>query len=310
MNVPVTPSALTHDDIPEVFTLASLREHFTDDEIAEMNEGDDPILPDADLTVKAPANDDGLDDPGGEADDDLELIEKTAPVVADEPDPVLPAMIDTSAAEATVAELDAKIDLLQTQYDDGDLTAAEWKVQLSTLVKDQAVAQAALNAAGQQAEQGFAAYRESWFARVTDYQAKHAYLAEPEHYDNWDAALKMVNTNTAYQALNMAQKIEQAHRIYAAHYQGVEGKQLPTQPVLTARQKAEVKADADQIKLRTDQRPDAPRTLADLTNASDSNSMEDGRFAQIDRIADQDPVKSEALYAAMSEADQQAYLAS
>ena len=271
-----------------------------------MNEGDDPLLPDVDFTATSPAGDG--DDAGDIDGDEDAAAAAAAQPLAQEADPAPPPQIDTSAHEATIAALDEKINELQSQYDDGDLTSAEWNAQLKEVVKQQAVAQVALDNAAQQINAGFEAYRDSWFAKVTDYQAKHPYLADPDHFDDWDQALKMVNSNGAYQNLTMIQKVEQAHRIYAAHYEGVHGKPLATKPGLTTSQKAEAKDEAERFKLRTDQRPEAPTTLADLTNASDGG-MEDGRFAQIDRVADKDPVQSEALFASMSEADQMAYLA-
>jgi hypothetical protein len=232
------------------------------------------------------------------------------PVVMQEPDPPAPVAVDVTAHKATVDALDGKIETLQQQYDDGDLTAAEWREQLNTLVKEQAAAQAALTTAeAQMAEMApkAEAYRDAWFSKVTAYQEQHAYLQEPEHYDNWDASLRMVNTNAAYANLTMAQRIEQAHRIYDAHYQGLEGKPLPTRPGMTTAQK---KAEAEKPAIpdpRTDPRPEAPTTLAGLTNAGD-NGIEDGRFAQIDRIADTDPLAAERMVASLSDADRAAYL--
>lgn len=312
MNTSPNAPGLTDDDIPMEFTLDGLRAIFTDEEIEALNEGDDPILPGVDLTAKR--------DPEGEADelllDDEPPAAKTdpepanpAPVVVDQPDPEPPAPIPVNVTEhrATVDALDTKIADLQEKYDDGELTSIEWRDQLAALVKEQAAAQAALT----QAEAIMAdmapkqeAYRQAWFAKVSAYQDQHAYLASPEHYDAWDAALKMVNTNGAYAKLNITQRIEQAHRIYAAHYEGVEGKSLPTKPGLTA---AEKKAEAEKpTGPRKDARPEAPMTLANLTNAAD-NGIEDGRFAQIDRIMDSDPLKAEKMIAALSDADRFEY---
>ena len=316
MNTPVTPPTLTADDIPMEFTLEGLREHFSDDEIRAMNEGDDPILPGVDLTAP-PTDADGAPEGEGGADPNAEgdtpvVVDTPAvvpPVVLEEPDPPAPVTVDVSAQKATVDAMDTKIAALQEQYDDGDLTSEEWRAQLSALVREQAAAQAALDAAEAQmadAAPKAEAYREAWFSKVDAYAAQHPYLMTPEHYDNWDAALKMVNANGAYQNLPMAQRIQTAHRIYSAHYESIEGKPLPTSPGLTTAQKAEA-AKPTIPGPRTDPRPEAPTTLADLTNANDGG-LEDGRFAQIDRIADSDPIAAERMVAALSDADRAAYL--
>jgi len=308
-----TPEApkLTADDIPMEFTLEGLRAHFSDAEIAAMNEGDDPILPGVDLSAGQDTADgedaaDGEDTITGE---DTQPAEDAtpAPVVA-EPEQDPPPPVNLAHYEKTVADLDTKLDELQQAYDDGDLTSAEWKAQLADVVKAQAVAQMALENARTIPATPIEEYRETWFSKVTAYQDQHAYLSEPDHFDNWDAALKMVNTNGAYAKLTMSQKIEQAHRIYAAHYEGLEGKPLPTKPGLTTAQKQAAAAEsAKPTGPRTDPRPEAPTTLAELTNASDGG-LEDGRFAQIDRVADSDALKGEQLFSQMSEADQIAYL--
>lgn len=312
MNTTPTTQTLTADDIPMEFTLEGLRAHFSDEEIAAMNDDDDPILPGVDL--KAKAQPEGEDDAGDEVTDGDDPAPKAdaapadpAPVVA-EPEQDPPPPVNIAHYEKTVADLDTKLDELQQAYDDGDLTSAEWKAQLADVVKAQAVAQMQLENAKTIPATPIEDYREAWFSKVTAYQQQHAYLSEPEHYDNWDAALKMVNTNGAYAKLTMSQKIEQAHRIYAAHYEGLEGKPLPTRPGLTTAQKEAAAVEAEKpTGPRTDPRPEAPTTLANLTNANDGG-LEDGRFAQIDRVADQDPLKGEQLFSQMSEADQIAYL--
>jgi len=292
--------ALTHDDIPMEFTLEGLRAHFSDEEIAAMNEGDDPILPGVDLTKST--------QPDGDSPTDAVAATPETPVslpVADDIQSDPPPPINIASYEKTVSDLDAKLNELQNSYEDGDLTSAEWKSQLTAVVKEQAIAQVALQQALATPSTPVDEYRQTWVQKVSAYQGQHAYLNEPEHWDNWDAALKMVNTNGAYAKLTMSQRIEQAHRIYAAHYEGLEGKPLPSKPGLTTAEKQSVEAKATGP--RADPRPDAPTTLADLTNASDGG-LEDGRFAQIDRVADQDPMKGEQMFAAMSEADQIAYL--
>lgn len=306
-----TTPTLTADDIPMEFTLEGLREHFSDEEIAAMQEGDDPILPDVDLKAGAePENEDNAEDAAANAADDdaSKPADDVPPTVLQEPDPERPAPINISEQKAAVEAFDGKIEELQQQYDDGELTSAEWNAQLRALVKEQAAAQAALDAA-EAAMADLApkqeAYRNAWIEKVSAYQQQHAYLETPEHWDNWDAALKMVNSNGAYANLNMAQRIETAHRIYAAHYESLEGKPLPSRPGLTTAQK---QAEASKPAPRTDERPDPPTTLADLTNAADDNGIEDGRFAQIDRVADKDPVLAEQMVAALSEADRIAYL--
>lgn len=297
-----TPSAptLTADDIPEVFTLDGLKQYFSDEEIAAMNEGDDPIIPEGEgRSAAPPAN---PDDPDL---DDLDEVAQapSAPAPAAEAEQDPPPPVNLKFFEDKVAALDAQIEDLQAQYDDGDLTSAEWRKALNETIEAKAQAQIALNQAASAPATPIEDYQAVWFGKVEAYRAQHPYLHEPEHFGAWDAALKMVNTNGAYQQMTMSQKIEQAHRIYAAHYEGLEGKALPTNPGLSTAQKKAAAVPGP----RTDPRPDAPLTLATLTNASDGE-LEDGRFAQIDRISDQDPIKGEKLFSAMSEADQIAYL--
>lgn len=295
---------ITPDDMPMEFTLESLREHFSDQEIAEMNEGDDPILPGVDLSQGPVPAADGEDTAEGGEDDAVLAAPAIEAPAADTPDPAKPNIDVITQRKATLTEIDNRIAEIEQSYDDGDLTAEEWRAQIAEAVKAQAVAQVELNQINEQISSTAQQYQQSWFSKVADYQAQYPYLASPEHFDNWDAALKAINSQPAYDKLSMAQRIEQAHRLYAIHYEGIEGKPLPSTPKgLTATQAPQPKATGP----RTDPRPDAPVTLAGLTNAADVGA-EDGRFAQIDRIADQDPIKGEQMFKSMSEADQYAYL--
>lgn len=312
MTTQATPPTLTADDIPMEFTLEGLRAHFSEEEIAAMQEGDDPILPGADLNAKAAPADD-MPEGMTEADDEPEPAqEPKAPEPEPDPAPEVtpdpPPPVNLASYEQAVAQFDDKITELQQAYDDGDLTSVEWRAQLAEVVKAQAVAQMQLENAKTLPSTPIEQYRQVWTEKVSAYQNQHAYLNDPEHWDNWDAALKMVNTNAAYTKLTMSQRIEQAHRIYAAHYEGLEGKPLPSRPGMTTAQKqAEAAKPTEPTGPRKDARPEAPITLAALPNANDGG-MEDGRFAQIDRVADQDPLKGEMLFSQMTEADQIAYL--
>lgn len=311
MTAEANAPTLTPDDIPMEFTLEGLRQHFSDEEIAAMNEGDDPILPGVDLDIKTQTDDDALlgDDDDAQGGDAAQAAPAN-PVPAD-PGPVQeeqdpPPPVNLSQYEKKIADLDAKIAEINDAYDDGDLTSVEFRAQLAEMVKQQAAAQVALEGAKAIPATPIEDYRKAWFGKVEAYQAQHPYLADDAHFEAWDAMLKMVNANPSYTQLTMGQKIEQAHRLYAAHHQGTTGQPLPTQPGLTKAQKAEAEAKAKAPAPRQDPRPDAPMTLAGLVDANDG-SLEDGRFAQIDRIADIDPLRAEAMINALSDLDRAEY---
>lgn len=269
------------DGLPDDFTLDALTGTLTEAEIEALKGGDDPVL----VEPVAPAP------------------EPVAP--ASEPEPVPEVQVpDTREAEAVVQQMEAEIAKLAEAYDDGDLTRDEWLTQQRTLIAQQAAAQAQIAQAQQVIQQQSNAIAERWFAELDAYHATNPELNTPDVLPMWDAALKSVNSNAAYQALPNATRMNLAHQMLNAHLIATTGKGLSSSPAAPA---AMPQPQPQELQARTDPRPEAPITLAGMSAVAE-NSPDDGTFAAIDRMYSTDPLKAEAMLSRLSAEQQDAFL--
>ena len=228
----------------------------------------------------------------------------------DAPDPVLPTMPPVPAdAEAKIAELEGALDGLLEKFEEGEITQDEFRRQQKDLIARQSAAQVTLERARRAEEQAAGAaqaYIDAWAKKLDAYRAEHGYLWDQAHVARWDANVRAVNANPAYATLPMADRIQLAHRLYAAEYEIAAKKPLPTQPGL--KRAAEAKpAAAVADGPSKEPRPDPVQTLAGFPSAA-SITVDDGKFAAIDRVMPADPLRAEALLASLSEAEMAAYL--
>lgn len=323
-----------HDHIPEEFTLESLKEGgFTDEEIERLSTGDDPIFtpePAADDKAATPDPDaaaaDGADPDIAEqatAEDDAAKVAadaeaqatadaEAAKVVEEVPAPDVPDIPDTSAAEAYVAKADDELAALLTKYDDGDLTAEEYREQQKFIISEQARAQADIKAAESLVQNTIKAQQQHWFDRLDAYKAAAPELWSEDHLQGWDRQLHAVTGNDAYADLSRDAQIKMAHRLYAAEYEARNGKPLDIAPVgdKAVDPKADPKADKgpdEKLEVKTGEKPKALQTLADF-NSDTGAEVEDSRFAAIDRQIMKDPISAEAAFASMTPEQQDRYL--
>lgn len=305
----VTQIQLTgRDHIPEEFTAEDLAESgFTEAEIEALRQGDenDPAL--IAEKAQAAAGAEGADDTAAQIGEhpvalpDPEGAQAAqAPVPGDQRPPAI-EIPDVSAAEKVIADLDAKIDAISAAYDDGEITAAEMRERTKALVAEQAQAQMHIEKARSSVEAAYQKLRQDFFdAQEAYYKEGAADLMSQEHLEAWNRHLESVTGNPAYRDLTLRQWIEVAHRRYAREYEEIHGKPLPI-PVQTATQ-AKAKLEA-----RTDPRPEPLQTLA-AVNGDTSDAIRDSRAAQLDKIAQEDPIKAESMLDGMSPDELDNYL--
>jgi hypothetical protein len=294
MSIRFTQTA--HDHIPEEFSVDDLKESgFTDEEIAALATGDDEDPPL--VTIEA----EGDDEPDAADPGDEEIAPGTAPKEEEQaakpaPEPEIPEIEipDTTDAEKVVAELDQKLDELQTRYDDGELTRAEFAEQNKALIAEQAKAQMLIERATAAIGQQKQTVEQRWFATQEAYYAANnaADLLSDAHVQHWDRHLREVTANPALSKLTFDQMIRLAHTRYAAEYEAINGKPLPI---------AVPKAGSGGAKLAVKpeaERPEAIQTLATV-NGDLSDAISDSRAAALDRLAATDPLIAEQQIAAM-----------
>lgn len=276
-----------------------------DGDAADDDDGDEDADEDqddaADDDEEGAADDDDADEGDAQADDpqDDQQADQT-------PDPVL-TLTDTADLQTKIDQFDTALEELQGQYDDGELTTADFREKLKALTADQAKVQAELERATERNQQAQAEYAAAWFQKVETFTQARPELMDktpipglPENasaYKVFDLSLKHVNTDPAFASMGMQERIDAAAAIANRYIEQNTGK-----PLASAPDKAKGKAKPGP---RKDPRPDPVRTLAGVTAASD-NDVQDSRFAALDRM---DPLEAEAALDRMSKAEREKYLA-
>ncbi len=300
--MPIVLNTTPADHIPEDFTVESLLEGgLTEQEIKALSEGDDPIVQ--------------IPDQGGDK-DGAQAAQPTQPQVGDAPpentqaaapdqgaqEPVYPQIPDTTEAEATIQRVNTALEALADEYDNGDLTKAEFLAKQTALVQEQAKAQVAIENAATALQQAQAAAVAHWNARMAAYQAVAPGLWSEAHVNAWDAYLRSVTSNPAYADLTRDQQIQLAHRNYASDYEIRTGQPLSGDAALP-----KAGAKAAKLEVRDDERPEPVKTLRGF-NSDTTAEVEDSSFAAIDRTIGRDPLEAERMFQRMTPEQQERYL--
>lgn len=267
------------EGLPDDFTIEALNASLTAAEIEALTGGDDPVfvpeVAEADTAAVVQVQIDAL------------------------PEVKLQVAPDTTEAAAFLSSIKDRITALNAQRDDGELTDQEFIDHQAQIIEAAAEARSIVRQAEAVITSNSASTAEAWFSRLNVYHEAHPYLAQPDYIDGWDATLKQVNSDSEYRALPDERRIELAHKLFASRYEALNGKPLPAS-LSPAEQK-------QQIERRTDPRPDAPVTLANLSSAAEQD-LDDGTFAAIDREMAKDPIRAEAMVAALSGERRERYL--
>jgi hypothetical protein len=265
---------------------------YTEEEMQDLTEEERAALEDLEAEeAEAEAEDEkeeaGEAD-GGNGDDAEEEVGKDS--VATEFQPLLDADAPEDAAEQLEAIARQKEELVQ-KFDDGELTAKEYQLELDKLAKrEREIEQAQFKArlAQEMAEQQ---QRNAWLATVNQFLSEHAeYRQYPLRYKALDLAVRELAAQEENQGLSGREILEKAHEQIVEQF-GLARAEDDLKPEGKKRRKIE-----------------APPTLANVPAAS-ATETEDGRWAKLDRLMETDPERYERELAKLSDADREAYLA-
>lgn len=339
--MPIRINHTEHDHIPETFSIEALKEGgFTDQEIAALSEGDDPIVEEE---AEAAAKNDPLpDDPdaqkgvgnSGTADEDDEAPsaappeDDPEPAKAQEPDPAaaaaatvdpfadykepsLPDPVDVTEHQEVVTATKAELTDLMNKYDDGELTADEFTEQQSAIIERQAEARAAIKAAEKAMQSGTDAITNHWYDTLDKYKGLGTEaLWSQDHLADWDRHLRTVTGQQKYADLTLPKQIEMAHRLYAAEYEATNGEPLgiPLPGQAAAPDPKAEDGNKNKREVRTDEREKAPQTLSGM-NSDTQTEVEESVFSNVDRKIMSDPIRAEEMVASFSDEQMQRFLA-
>lgn len=297
------------DQLPEEFDLSELDKHLTEAEIEALKAGEEPLIPPdnaAELAEAEAARVAAEEAASVKAAQDAAQADalKAQQQAAQQPIQIP----DTSAAEAEVNRIGGEIEALLEKYDNADITREQFQQQQTALVKQQAAAQAQIEAAAQIATSAAQQRIVQWNASLEAFKAANAAQAEAlwsaDHIQGWDAALRAVTGSQAYASMPFDRQIGLAYDLYAAEVKAVTGKALPGMTQAPAPQQ---QPEAAPVGKRTDPRPDPVQTLGGLNGADDS-LVTDGSFSAIDKMMAIDPIQAEKLLAQLPEDKYDAYM--
>ena len=234
-------------------------------------------------TAAASPDGERVDDSGeGESQEEAE-DEETKDVSG--PAPLLAADAPADADEK-LAEIARQKEELVQKFEDGDLTAKEYQLELDKLAKqEREIEQAQFKAklAQEMAEQQA---RNAWLQTVNQFLDEHKeYRQFPLRYKALDIAVRELAAKEENQGLSGREILEKAHAQIVEQFGLVKGEQKPES-------KREIKA---------------PPTLAKVP-ASAATETENGRWARLDRLMETDPIRYEMELAKLPEEEREAYL--
>lgn len=282
---------------------ASTGKTVIDDTGAEGEEAEtDEVDPAAAKADEAAGRDDGKTSEEAEAKTAEELAaeaeaaaakaeEKPAPAPTPTPILVVPA---PEGADEKLKQIDADKKSLIAQFDDGDITAAEYQSKLDTLNREERKIEREVDAHQMAVKMEDQRLKNDWISTVQGFLAtpgNERYNTNKHLYNALDQEVREIAK--AEPNLTGAAILAKANANLATAF-GFDAK--TEKPVVP---KAETPAKKD-LKL--------PPTLA-KTPSAEANETSGNKYAALDRLQQSDPIKYEAEVAKMSDAERDAYMA-
>lgn len=263
--------------------------HMTDAEWEALNDADTGPSPDGGAIVSD-------DDDGGDADAEAaaaaaaEADAAAAEAAAATQPPLLVAAAPADA-DALLAELATQKEDLATKFDDGELSAKDYRAQLDALDKQERKIELDLHTAKIAADMDAQQKRNAFLQEVSAFTKDTAYTKSTLAWGALDAAVRAVGADPANAALTGRQILEKAHA------------EVLKDPVLAAAFTAKQTQKDDTKPPKTV----IPPTLGKVPAAE----MEDtggNRFAGLERLLETDPMGYERAVGKLSPAELDAFL--
>lgn len=230
---------------------------------------------------------------GADADAGTEQPNQAAATIdAGKPAPLLVAEAPADAEARLAAIGQQKSDLI-AKFDDGDITAKEYQTSLDQLAKEERGIERAVDKARLASEMRQQQEVNNWMGQVEKFTSTEhpEYGTSKVRWMALDAFVKEIGSDPANAGLSGPQILAQAHQRVVDDL---------------GESAAKPKADGKQPPLKGSKAL-PPKTLAAVP-AAESNTMEDGRWAALDRLQANDPMAHEDKLMKLSEAERDEYL--
>lgn len=248
---------------------------------------------DKDEPQDAGATDAGDDNAGPDNDASTDQGPDAAPVVDNgKPAPLLVADAPADAEAKLEGIAQEKANLL-TKFDDGEITAKEYQAAIDKLAKEERAIEFAVHEAQLAAKMQQQQEKNAWLTMAQEFTTK----AHPEYstskvrYMALDSFVREIGSDPANAHMTGAQILAEAHRRVVEDLGEVQA----------------VKATGNDGRPLKGSKAAPPKTLADVP-AAESNTMEDGKWAALDRLAQADPLAFEDRLMKLSDAERDEYL--
>lgn len=272
-----------------------LDENLLDDEPeGDEDDGDDAGEPAAtagadDADDEQPGRDDGADPDDAAAAAEQEAAQGTAPALIKSE---LPADLETK-----LADIDKREDELSEKFEDGELTTAEYRAELRKLTSERGELEKAQLKHSLAEDFNQAQLEANWNRDVAAFLKAHPEVQTSElRMDSFDSVVRKVTAETMQAGKSPGTAdLEKAYKTWAEQL-GI--------------QQAPAKGDKKAADPAPGAKPrrELPPSLANVP-AAEMQDTQDGRWAQLDRLMEKDPIAFESALGKLSEADQDAYLA-
>ncbi|MGH2343388.1 hypothetical protein ACRC7T_18135 [Segnochrobactraceae bacterium EtOH-i3] len=203
--------------------------------------------------------------------------------------------IDITGAKERIDAIPAERDAIEDRYEAGEIDAKKRRSELARLDNEMLDARLKIERASLAAEMTRQQETSRWQQSVQDFAMDHPVVRKSElTWNAFDQAVRAVTGDRANAGLSHRKILEKA----LASFTDAFG--LPGGASEQASPKAPKKARQERA---------IPPTLAKMPAAAITDAG-DGRWTNLDRLADRDPIAYEKAFARLSEADREAYLAS
>lgn len=239
----------------------------------------------------AAGNDDAAADAAASAASDAKADDGAAAATEAQPQqaPILVAQVPENV-DAKLAEITTQKGALLDQFDNGDITAKEYQLQLDALAKQERQIERQQDRAELAASMEQQRLQNDWNATCNRFVETNAiYKDNPRLYKALDAEVRELATKPETANWSGQRFLDEAHKNLKAAF----GFQDST-PAPDAKRKAPPQREL-------------PPNLAKVP-AADVEDTNGGRFAVLDRLANTDPVAYEETLNKMSAAERDAYL--